>query len=390
MIGLIETRPSIDGSDMIDNRLYKIAREIANIPPSHNMRVGGVVEFRRDQGPVRRDIRTKDFKWSSDSLRDLAKILWAGQRAHSYAIAALRIFSKMSSSEFSPDGLLGGRGYIQSIKDLRSGLSNAIEVLSSFTDTVHDEINADHWAPVEEKANIEGIVADVGEVKGNPEGFVEKEFDQENIVENPVAENPEVEEESEIEEESEEEEPDPSIPRTSSDGMMYDRYAMAFDNLMNQRTASSRLSGGALDEFIVPGPEPTITDREIGGPRAFPLGPASGGEFGNFDDPCCPSNLKDTSMEDQELLLDRGLFFPTSLPGGDGDDYRLSRTVRQPQTYSWLPGADNRKSMNIYGLGLTEEDVKWMEEHSQPDVPGTPTGNFDSFSESLWDGVRIK
>jgi hypothetical protein len=157
--------------------LERIAGKVAS-GKSGTVRTAGKIEFIRDQGPVRRDIRAPGFEWSPESFNDLAKILWAAQRAHSYSMAALRIFSKMPSSKFSPDGLLGGRGYIQSIKDMRGHLGQASEILSSFTDTVHDEINADHWNPAESKGDASGIIHDTETTKQNPEGFVDNELKQ--------------------------------------------------------------------------------------------------------------------------------------------------------------------------------------------------------------------
>jgi len=143
------------------------------------VRTAGRIEFVRDQGPVRRDIRVKDFEWRPDTLRNLTKILWAVERAHGYGIAALRLFSKMPSSEFSPDGLLGGRGYIQQVREMRSGLAQAVETLSAFTDTVHDEVNAPHWASVGEDPVSNEMMEDALEVKSDPEGFVEQQFRRE-------------------------------------------------------------------------------------------------------------------------------------------------------------------------------------------------------------------
>jgi hypothetical protein len=212
---------------------------------------------------------------------------------------------------------------------------------------------------------------------------------------NPAAENPEVLGDDDQDQDDEYDpgsQLPPDVPRTSSDAF-YDRYSIAFDSMLQARVASSIMSGGALDELLVPGMEPTITDRDLGGLRAFPIGPAEGGEFGNFEDPCCPSNLDDTSMQEQELLLDNGLFLPSQqFQSGDGDDFRLSRTSADlSESYSWLPGSDNRKNMNWYGLGVTEADMKWMEANSKPNVPKgilPETDNFDS--ESLWDGIRVR
>jgi hypothetical protein len=374
--------------------LEVVARRVAS---SGTVRTAGKIEFVKDQGPVKRDVRAKGVKWSPDSLRDLAKILWACQRAHSYSMAAFRIFSKMPSSEFSPDGLLGGRGYIQSVKDMRSDLSKAVEILSSFTDTVHDEVNADHWNTVEEDADIVDIMSNVGEVKKNPDEFVESEFqddvDDDHLV-NPPANNPTVDDEEEYDDEYDDDEYDDdeydddeyNDVRTSSS---YDRYSVAFNNMLMSKVASSKLAGGALSELYVPGMEPTITDRDVGGPRVFPLGPAEGGEFGNFDDPCCQNIPQDAYMYD-EYLIDMGLPLPSVLSEGDGDSYRSS-LAHSPESYSWLPGSENLKSMNWYGLGITKEDIEWMEKNCKPDMPmGMSPGGPKIDSEYVWDGVRIK
>ena len=180
-------------------RLNQIASRIASLPMG-KLRTAGKIEFVKDTGPIRRDIRVQNFNWTPDSLRELSKILWASQRAHSYAMAAFRLFSKIPSSQISPDGLLGGRGYIQNIKDMRTSLAQAAEVLSSFTDTVDDEINAPHWQTPDGTA--EQIQDQAEEVKENPAGFVQEEFQEENPeetfdepVENPDAEelNPQLE-----------------------------------------------------------------------------------------------------------------------------------------------------------------------------------------------------
>lgn len=360
--------------------LESIAKRVAESMAGGFSRTAGRVEFVKDQGPVRRDVRVKGYEWSPDSLRDLAKILWSAQRAHSYAMAALRIFSKMPSSDFSPDGLLGGRGYIQSIKDMRSGLAGAVEELSTFTDTVHDEINADHWSPVEEKADIDGIMEDVGDVKENPEEFVEEEFEDEEMS-NPVAENPEVESDDEDEDEAS---TALDTPRLSMN-IGHDGYKAAFDNLVMHRVAS-RIAGGGDDELYFRGPEPLITDRDVPGPRAFPLGPAEGGELGSYDDPAeSPPNPMDSTLNEQELLIENGLCLPMSSDFGDGDNFRVSS-----EGYSWLPGSENLKGMNWYDKDLTDEDIEWMQKNCKPDVPSSLQPKREEVcSESLWDGVRL-
>jgi len=376
---------------MVD--LEKIASRLAS---QGTVRTAGKIEFVKDQGPVRRDVRVKNYKWSPDSLRDLAKILWASQRAHSYAMAALRIFSKMPSSEFSPDGLLGGRGYIQSVKDLRTGLANTVELLSSFTDTVHDEVNADHWAPVEGKADIEGLVADAADVKANPEAFVEGEFEQEGEEEplvNPEAHNPVVEGAEEDEEEDEEDGGDPGSqlppdsPRVSAN-VEYDRYAVAFERMLSGKRIASRQAGGALDELPFQGGEPEIVDTDVPGPRAYKVGPTMSPDLdpeAQILDGCPCQN----PMEEQELLVNNGLMLPLQAYPTDGDDYRLSFAAA-PESYSWLPGADNRMPMPWYDLDVTAADMRWMEQNCQPPMPaGILPEQPVLHASSLWDGVKV-
>jgi hypothetical protein len=171
------SKTSLKPDIMDEPSLHGVALKIAGLKavPSHNLRTSGKIEFVKDSGPVRRDVRTDGFKWTSGNLKNLAKILWSAQRAHSYAIASYRLFSKMPSSGFSPDGLLGGRGYIQSVKDMRQSLAASVETLSSFTDTIQDEINAEHWKQSSDE-QVSEIVSDVEKVKSNPEEFVDNEF----------------------------------------------------------------------------------------------------------------------------------------------------------------------------------------------------------------------
>ena len=168
---------------MDDVRLNRIASRVASLPTGR-LRTAGKIEFVKDTGPVRRDVRVEGFKWSPESLRELAKILWASQRAHSYAMAAFRLFSKIPSSQISPDGMLGGRGYIQNIKEMRTAIAQAAEVLSSFTDTVDDEINAPHWRAADVGDEAAPLIDQTEEVAANPEQFVKEEFEEENPEEN--------------------------------------------------------------------------------------------------------------------------------------------------------------------------------------------------------------
>jgi len=251
--------------------LSKIAERIAadsslETEVSGVVRTAGVIEFKRDTGPLRREIRAPGFQWSSDSLKTLAKVLWSAQRAHSYSISAFRLFSKLPSSSLSPDGLLGGRGYIQNIKDMRTNLAAAVEAMSSFNDTVQDEINADHWRAPEEPVDPETIevMEDVAEIRQDPDAFVEDEYET-DIEEELEGANPAAEELNPAA-------PDPEPAMTPFEQQSHgDQMASGFTlpSVINPKRAFRASSG--LPDGLTPAPD--ATER----------GPGAGNDAGNFN-----------------------------------------------------------------------------------------------------------
>ena len=89
----------------------------------------------------------------------------------------------MKSADISPDGALGGKGYVQKIAEMRRAYMNVIESLSAMGDTLYDEIRAPHWAAVsrqdpEERDEVEGIVDDALDIKEDPEAWAEEQEEQ--------------------------------------------------------------------------------------------------------------------------------------------------------------------------------------------------------------------
>lgn len=424
---------------MYDKGLERIAAKIVSGRPGW-MRTAGKIEFVKDTGPLRRDIRVNGFEWSPDAHRDLAKILWAAQRAHSYAMAAYRLFSKMPSSQFSPDGLLGGRGYIQSVKDMRNGLSAAVETLSAFTDTLHDEVNASHWAGSSEE--VDDLIEGAENVKRNPEAFVESEYREESgddgfnePIRNPDPDdyNPHVENEESEDGGSEDEEhgqhqvasypdtivvkdknrvlgeekddapdkPGSRLPsgtgeqgqgKTAPEMVMHTttppsgNYAASIKRIVMRheaRMASSRFATSSLPTETLPGP------------RIDHIGPAEGNEAGHFsDEDVWPSddlagegissgtNMSKPLMEEWTADGVTGYDNPT-----DGDSSVLRIAARLvAETYSWLPGSSNEKNLDYYAPGLTESDINWMREHAAPEPPpGAFPKSERHDTKSLWE-----
>lgn len=156
------------------------------------MKVAGEVRFIKDKsndasqwawndaGPQERRI-TPDFAFDPRNTKPLAKVLRSTNASLGHAMAAYAVFAKLKSADISPDGSLGGKGYIQKISEMRRGYMNVVEALSAISDTLYDEIRAPHWAAIsrqedpEEREEVEQIVGDALEIKKDPEAWAEEQ-----------------------------------------------------------------------------------------------------------------------------------------------------------------------------------------------------------------------
>lgn len=126
----------------------------------------------------------KDYDYDPRALKPLARTLWAMSVALGHAMTAHRQFTKIKSSTVSPDGLIGGRGYVMSVKDIRKALYDACENLSAISDTLHDELRGPHWKPKLaelEENDIEGVERLVGEAEhlmDNPDSDVQEDMSE--------------------------------------------------------------------------------------------------------------------------------------------------------------------------------------------------------------------
>lgn len=134
-------------------------------------------------GPTERDI-TRDFVFQAKYLKPLAEVLRSSLMALGHATSAHSKLVKVKSRNVSPDGNIGGKGYIQKISDMRRQLMNCIEVLSANSDSLYDELNAPHWDPAEDtldprdRDEVREIVEDAEEIKQDPEGWAEEQEDE--------------------------------------------------------------------------------------------------------------------------------------------------------------------------------------------------------------------
>jgi hypothetical protein len=180
--------------------MSEIAQKVASrfLLAKRITRTAGEVRFIKDRsgdknewgwggtpGPTDREI-LPTFEFQPTKLKPLAKTLRAALAALGHAQSAHSTFVRIKSATISPDGSLGGKGYIQKISEMRRLMMNAIEALSSFTDTVYDEIHAPHWDPAvaeqssRERKQVKEIMQDAEEIREDPEdwaGGEESEMD---------------------------------------------------------------------------------------------------------------------------------------------------------------------------------------------------------------------
>ena len=163
-------------------------------------RTAGEVRFVKDRGgdksewgwntpgPSERDI-SDNFVFNAENLKPLALVMRSVLMGLGHATSAHTRMVKIKSRNVSPDGALGGKGYIQKIPDLRRQLMNCVVVLSAISDTLYDEIKAPHWDPSEDKMTprdrdeVREIVEDAEEIKEDPEAWAdeqEEELDEEH------------------------------------------------------------------------------------------------------------------------------------------------------------------------------------------------------------------
>lgn len=161
-------------------------------------RTAGEVRFIKDRGgddeqwawpssnPSKREI-VPGYRFDQNNIKPLVRCLRSTAMALGHALSAHNEFSKLKSRLISPDGNLGGRGYIQKIPDMRKLYMNCTEALSSLMDTLHDEIYAPHWAgeakelsDPRERRRVREILQDVDQIRKDPAGWaVQEEADLE-------------------------------------------------------------------------------------------------------------------------------------------------------------------------------------------------------------------
>jgi len=107
----------------------------------------------------------ENYPFKEKGVRAVAKTYKHMADAFLCLTKAMNSFNGCKSSEISPDGKLGGKGYIQPIKSIRTSMAECINMMSDLIDTFHDEVNSPYWkkTTVEDNPIVKEILEQASE-----------------------------------------------------------------------------------------------------------------------------------------------------------------------------------------------------------------------------------
>jgi hypothetical protein len=156
---------------------------------------------REHKGELSRNL--DGFEYDTSKATVLKKALHNVNVSLGTLLSAMKDLSLLRGSEITPDGMLGGRGFIMPFKEMKSKINSAVNDLSDITDTIADELTNPKWglSPAEKKKvkdekdeikdEIEEIEETVPDAAGTPPtGENPEETEEEPPVDMPP-ENPE-------------------------------------------------------------------------------------------------------------------------------------------------------------------------------------------------------
>jgi hypothetical protein len=85
------------------------------------------------------------FEYDKTKAKILKRVLHNLNVSQGTLIAAMKEISTMRGSEISPDGKLGGKGFIMPFREIKQIINEAVGNLSDVTDTLADELTNPMW-----------------------------------------------------------------------------------------------------------------------------------------------------------------------------------------------------------------------------------------------------
>jgi hypothetical protein len=104
-------------------------------------------------------------EYNKEDLIHLVSVLTHVTDAFTSAKGAVDILTSIPMDTISPDGKLGGRGFVMPVRDIKEDLNNMQVILSNIKDTLTDEFNNPNWGLSQEEK--EGILSVKTQVEQN-------------------------------------------------------------------------------------------------------------------------------------------------------------------------------------------------------------------------------
>lgn len=110
----------------------------------------GMVKTAADKkkGPKNEEIPVRNlsgFDYDPSKAKHLKRALHNMNVALGTLLAAMKDISLLRGSEITPDGMLGGRGFVMQFREIKSMLTQCVSNLSDITDTIADELTNPKW-----------------------------------------------------------------------------------------------------------------------------------------------------------------------------------------------------------------------------------------------------
>jgi hypothetical protein len=142
-------------------------------------------------GAQKREI-PDDFKYNAKKLKHLKHVLHNVTVALGTLTSSLNELSRVKGRDLSPDGLLGGKGYIMSFKEIKQLINGSVHELSNIADCIADELTNPRWDAkddkevkklLKQKEDVEEQVQDIDPNEESSEEQDQEEQDQEELSE---------------------------------------------------------------------------------------------------------------------------------------------------------------------------------------------------------------
>ena len=128
-----------------------------------------------------------DFHPTGEDLAALEKILIPLSRAQKNLVRAYGLFAKLKTPRITPDGLIGGRGFVMPLKDVKTMVHQTVEEVATVVDALVDEIfNNPIWAEIREKTRE--TVEDLSQLEEEAEFGEDDEEDDLNETDDQILE----------------------------------------------------------------------------------------------------------------------------------------------------------------------------------------------------------